>query len=749
MSFVPKSYVDGVGPDVSAAWLNQLDQLANNALQSAITVPQLQTILGISSPIFLPLALNQGGTGQTTSAAALAALGGTTLTAVENFYYPLVAPVENSVTLNLAYPFLHPKRYGVVGDGVTDDTAAMAVWVGVVNATTNPVSNWSSGMTVFCTNLPAITAANFVLIAYGATIKSKPITFVSTQLICQGVNTRIYGLTLDGNQAAFASSFCNALLMTANNPALTDVTIKNSSATGLIIDSISTTNTTITGLSINNLNITNCAATGYQFNNCAYGDIHNMVVQNNGWGFNAGFTQPGGSFGGTTRFRSHHLTFVDCSSMRNGLDGDNVNQGSYAIKHSACLAWMNGDGGFTIAGDNTTGSDGPRPGQGEPCWDLEYVDCEAYNNWAGGLVGETTVYNLTVLGGRYYNNGRACGTTVVKSVPNGIYMAAQGSLGLVIKAKCYDDRQLCPVTANSAGHVTATNWGLGTIAGGGPGATFVPTMAYYPRVAFYDATMTFQGYGTITAESSGSVTVVTTSVNGVNVNSIAAGWFVSQRVQHNGCFIDIGNQAIVDIDGFGNLPGPAAYFGFKVVSQFANPGQNVRNVNPELISSPELLSNPSFDAGIGSGTSWTYAFPGGGSATAYSTPPAKLYSPAGLTMTAGASNGTATAILIANGGNYLVDCWFEASCIIWAQNAGDAGILVNYGGGPYTTQIFHPGGGTRRLVIGGYLAGANTVSLVLFVSTLKTAWFDEASLKVKHEPSDGRDAIYVTRNLPF
>jgi hypothetical protein len=78
MSYIPKNYVDGVGPTVSAAWLNELDQLANNALQGAITVPGLQAILGIPA---LPVTIANGGTGATTAGTALAALGGTTLTA--------------------------------------------------------------------------------------------------------------------------------------------------------------------------------------------------------------------------------------------------------------------------------------------------------------------------------------------------------------------------------------------------------------------------------------------------------------------------------------------------------------------------------------------------------------------------------------------------------------------------------------------------------------------------------------------
>src|SRR5208282_664776 len=104
---------------------------------------------------------------------------------------------------------------------------------------------------------------------------------------------------------------------------------------------------------------------------------------------------------------------------------------------------------FTLAGDNTgTGN----PGEAESCRDCEHIDCEAYDNWGGGYVQETIVYNCTIIGGRYYNNNRCAGQIgLIESTPNGVYVA-NFSQGTVIRgAKCYDDRQLCPVTAATAG----------------------------------------------------------------------------------------------------------------------------------------------------------------------------------------------------------------------------------------------------------------------------------------------------------
>ena len=47
MTFNPKNFVDGVGPAVSAAFLNGLDETVNNVLQGATTVLEAQEALGI------------------------------------------------------------------------------------------------------------------------------------------------------------------------------------------------------------------------------------------------------------------------------------------------------------------------------------------------------------------------------------------------------------------------------------------------------------------------------------------------------------------------------------------------------------------------------------------------------------------------------------------------------------------------------------------------------------------------------
>jgi hypothetical protein len=134
MSFTPQNFVDQVGPPIKAAWLNELDQTVINALQAATTVAQIQLILGIpSGGLSSPITILQGGTGQITAGAALTALGGTTLAAVNQAYigsqlYPQT-PAESTAGVTpvaTQYPELNILRYGAINDGTTDNTTAIA-----------------------------------------------------------------------------------------------------------------------------------------------------------------------------------------------------------------------------------------------------------------------------------------------------------------------------------------------------------------------------------------------------------------------------------------------------------------------------------------------------------------------------------------------------------------------------------------------------------------------------------------------
>jgi len=149
-TFTPQNFVDQVGPVAAAAWLNGVDLTVNNALQGLTTTAEIAALLGVTS-ISLPLAINQGGTGATTAAGALTALGfnqglvGTTL-------WPQTAQevIASVVPANYAYPPGDIRRYGAIGDGATDNAGFLttANSVGIPLVIPLGTYNLNSGVTL-------------------------------------------------------------------------------------------------------------------------------------------------------------------------------------------------------------------------------------------------------------------------------------------------------------------------------------------------------------------------------------------------------------------------------------------------------------------------------------------------------------------------------------------------------------------------------------------------------------------------
>jgi hypothetical protein len=113
MAFTPQNFKDNVGPVLAASWLNALDVTANFVLNGAQTVAQAQTALGIpSGGIAVPVVIGVGGTGQTTAAAALNALGGTTAAAA-------LAAAEAAINQAYIGSQLYPRTPDEVRLGIT------------------------------------------------------------------------------------------------------------------------------------------------------------------------------------------------------------------------------------------------------------------------------------------------------------------------------------------------------------------------------------------------------------------------------------------------------------------------------------------------------------------------------------------------------------------------------------------------------------------------------------------------------
>lgn len=641
--------------------------------------------------------------------------------------------------LNFQWPEGYVLRYGNnTTPGTTDMTSAINQAISVVNA--------GAGRIVFNLKqlylsgaLNTITANDvFVVFLDNSTLQASNTAFATantTLLTVSGTGTRFIDTNIDGNQAAYSSVPTNACLLNPGNGARgTRVTLQNSPG-----NAVQTTLGATFG-KWTDCNFNNNAGLGWNFWGCSYMQFVNCRFNFNGYGFHNTLATNGFvAFGFAIRYRSHHLTFTACEALQNGRDGMNVNQGSYAIKFIGCTAWMNGDGGFTLANDNTSTGN---PGEGESPYDCEYTDCESYNNWSSGWAAYCPVYNMTIDGGRYYNNNRLAGTQAgASSFTNGIYVAA-GSLGINIKTKAYDDRQFIAVTAQSGGVVTAPGWVV----------TSTGSFSPYPRVALYSPAVsgpgfTFQGYGNITTESAGSVTITSAAFSGVTLASIVSGWYISQRVQHNGAFFDNGCTGTADIDGFGQVPGPQPYMGFKTVSGWFSSGQNIL-LPAAPLDYNELITNPTWDSAL---TGWTYNIPGGGADNLFTTAGPLLRSVGCLQLIGGSSAATAQATLITGSANYVNNgAWVEASCWVYATLPNQASFAVVWGSGSLNSGVVHPGGGWRQLRIGAYIGSGNGASLGVSCTSVAgaTCYFDTASLRVKNETYDNRDFSYPTRNLP-
>lgn len=647
--------------------------------------------------------------------------------------------LANVAPTNLSFPVLHPMRYGALGDGITDDSAALATWVSVVNAQPGQTATWSSPRGTYISGpMPLITSSDFTLQANGSVIKVKADSWGttgdgSTHLQLTGNGARIYDLVIDGNQLNFTAPPIGRLIQWVNQTRLVNCSFKNSPHQGARSGGIR--------CQIVNCHFDSNANLGFEGDVISYVTFVACTFDFNGYGYQKTFaTNTFAAISFILRYRSHHVTLIGCQALQNGRDGMCVNQGSYAVKFIGCLAWMNNDGGFTIAADNTgTGA----PGESESPYDIEYVDCEAYNNDTSGLACYCAGYNVTVDGGRYYNNNRIAGLlSQTSSFVNGLYFAA-GSTGIVIRTKAYDDRQLSGVISvsgsGSTRTLTCSNWTPGTFQN-------------YPQVALYNSSYVFQGYGTITAESTNSVTISSTAFNGVLIASIGSSWIVTQRVQHNGIFIDTGGAlgciATVEMDGFGFLSGPQPYMGFEVISGLSA-NQNIWR--PDLtLDYTELLANPTFDTNL---TGWTFTAPAGSSSSRITS--GNVRSPGALQLVGGTSvvtNGDSSAGMISGYLNYISSgVWIETAIWSYSIPAGGAifEVVYNPGSGNIVSALNHPGGGWKLLKIGMYIpAGTTSLFLQVIAAVGITVSFDSAYLRTKMDGTDGRDFSYPTRNLP-
>lgn len=572
----------------------------------------------------------------------------------------------------------------------------------------------------------------------GAKIKQIPVAYGagSWHVSLTGPSIRIKDAEFDGNQDAMsAGQGSNGLLVSGASPTLVNVRAHDYAGRGYDCNSVNVG--LRRGLHIG-CSFDDNAGLGLMTTAASYLDFTNCTFDRNGYGFQKhradyadtshGFI----AFGLAIRLRSHHINFTTCCARDNGRDGFNVNQGSYAVKFSQCLAAGNDDGGFTVAADNTGSG---LPGESEACYDIEYVDCEAYNNYSSGLVIYQAANNVRVDGGRYYNNHRLAGNQpAASSYYNGVYFAG-GSTGLNIDTCVYDDRQSRVIAAVAGNVITATGWVAGD-------------RTYYPKVAVYaGADQSFRGYASITAESSGSVTISPTPYNGVVLNTIVPGDYITQAVQHNGVFADNACQGLIAVDGAGERPGSMnGITGRMVFSGSFASGQNIL-LPKERLSQTELLANPSFDVDV---SNWAFNIPGGGSAAYFTGLPKR--SIGGLQLVAGAGAVDGDAVLVPGALSAITGGFIEYGGWVYASARNDAYITFYWviSGVTLHTLVQHPGGGWRYLKIGLLVPdGTTDVTARVSASPGKTVYFDSMSLRAVELHADSREFAFPSRSLPL
>jgi parallel beta-helix repeat protein len=181
---------------IEASWLNNVDEMVNGALGGTPTVPAVLAALGISGAVglTLPLGTALGGTGATSAAAGLAALGGTTLAAAETAINPAPAATASEtaagvVPVNFVYPPGAIERYYTgSGDALSAIQAAL---------------NSNARVFSFYGLQQAFPVSDYLLVPAGVTFENASLlsTVAVTQYSGWGADHQGQLVLLNGNQA--------------------------------------------------------------------------------------------------------------------------------------------------------------------------------------------------------------------------------------------------------------------------------------------------------------------------------------------------------------------------------------------------------------------------------------------------------------------------------------------------------------------------------------------------------------------
>lgn len=600
------------------------------------------------------------------------------------------------------------RWWGAVVDGGTNDTAAVNAFIAQVNAGLVKSVLIPHGTTMVG-KLTAVTADDVTWLWLGKFKNVANSLGVAEPLLSvTGDRHRNVGmLEIDGNAAAYAAGVsCQLLDYTGDGHSFDGVFLHHSAGRGFVSDGM-------TNFKFGSFIIEDNAGLGAQFARCAYGTVFNNRVRRNGCGFGKTKTNAADishdfvGFGVAVRYTSHDIDFIGGDYTFNGRDGLNVNQGSYNIKHVALRANANDDGGLTIAQDNVGSG---LPGDGEPCYNISYIDCDTENNFTSGIVSYGAVHGLVIRGGVQKNNHRLAGNLVqATSYYNGVFVTS-GSTGVDIDTMAYDDRQERFVTSVSGSGSTRTI----TV------AAWAQLKNTYPKVAIYQANGAFRGWGDIVSETATTVTISSTAQNGVTLANIIAGDIITQATQLNGVLLENNVAGQARVRGATPRVGPSPSIQGQVCQLATTAGAGGALLLDGL-PSVNLLTNGSFDAGI---TGWTFSNPAGGSSALETT----IARSAGSLKLVGGTvlpNDGDAALLSGTIKKINGSKWRFRG---WAYSTEPGAALVRFftNTGPDVVHTWQSGGrGWEPFVISGGFNGSNAVIPRVVASVGKTVYFDE------------------------
>lgn len=259
-----QNFVDNQLPTIKAAWLNIVDVLTTSVFASAATPAAARTAIGLSAVVAPTGASLLGTSASTNNSGATvqaqldnvgSATGGTNV----GFLQSGAGAVPRTVQAK-ERDIVSVKDFGAVGDGVTDDTAAIVAWLAVGGRLYAPRPTVSYKYT---SNLTPVSNSEIygdgdsTVFKGGANCKGFTLTGLS--------NVVLRDFKIDGNRTNFATVTNDAIFVdwtgiAGSNIDIDHVTVRDPAGAGII--ALAAVGTPSSGLRVNFCDVQNTGAHG-------------------------------------------------------------------------------------------------------------------------------------------------------------------------------------------------------------------------------------------------------------------------------------------------------------------------------------------------------------------------------------------------------------------------------------------------------------------------------------------------------